>query len=30
MPVLLRQEDELLWLDPEVTDVQLVLPLLQP
>ena len=30
MPVLLRREDELLWLDPEVTDVQLVLPLLQP
>jgi putative SOS response-associated peptidase YedK len=30
MPVLLRREDELLWLDPEVTDVQLVVPLLQP
>jgi putative SOS response-associated peptidase YedK len=30
MPVILRREDELLWLDPELTDVQLVLPLLQP
>ena len=30
MPVILRREDELLWLDPEVTDVQVVLPLLQP
>jgi putative SOS response-associated peptidase YedK len=30
MPVILRREDERLWLDPEVTDVQVVLPLLQP
>ena len=30
MPVILRREDERLWLDPEVTAVQLVLPLLQP
>ena len=30
MPVILRREDELLWLDPEITDVQPVLPLLQP
>jgi putative SOS response-associated peptidase YedK len=30
MPVILRREDERLWLDPEVTDVQLVVPLLQP
>jgi putative SOS response-associated peptidase YedK len=30
MPVILRREDEQLWLDPEVTDVQVVLPLLQP
>jgi putative SOS response-associated peptidase YedK len=30
MPVILRREDELLWLDPEVTDVEMVQPLLQP
>ena len=30
IPVILRREDERLWLDPEVTDVQVVLPLLQP
>jgi putative SOS response-associated peptidase YedK len=30
MPVLLRREDELLWLDPSITEVQAVLPLLQP
>ena len=30
MPVILRREDERLWLDPEVTDMQVVLPLLQP
>jgi len=30
MPVIVRREDERLWLDPEVTDVQLVLPFLQP
>jgi putative SOS response-associated peptidase YedK len=28
--VILRREHERLWRDPEVTDVQLVLPLLQP
>jgi putative SOS response-associated peptidase YedK len=30
MPVIVRPEDERLWLDPEVTDVQAVRPLLQP
>jgi putative SOS response-associated peptidase YedK len=30
MPVILRREDERLWLDPELTDVHVVLPLLQP
>ena len=30
MPVILRPEDERLWLDPKITDVQVVLPLLQP
>ncbi len=29
MPVIVRPEDERLWLDPEVTDVQAVRPLLQ-
>ena len=30
MPVILRREDERLWLDPAVTDPRLVLPLLEP